>query len=86
MKRKNELNNSTEGGLEIHWLQGSKAGKRCRERGKSEDEIEGKAGERKGQTIEGTSVESAEQLLANLSCRSTQEGRECEEDVGERIG
>lgn len=27
MKRKKDLNKSREGGLEIHWLQGSKAGK-----------------------------------------------------------
>lgn len=43
VKRKKDMNKSREGGLEIHWLQGSKAGKS--EGGSWEgarDEIEGK--------------------------------------------
>lgn len=50
MKRKKDLNKSTEGGLEIHWLQGSKVGKKS-EGGsgeRSEDEIEGKRRGKKG--------------------------------------
>lgn len=41
------------GGLEIHWLQGSKAGKRegGREQGRREDEIEGKQGGEKGKLL-----------------------------------
>lgn len=47
-KRKKDVNKSREGGVEIHWLQGSKAGKsEGGSRDGARDEIEGKRGEKR---------------------------------------